>query len=78
MRVLIALTLGFTLAGCGTWYDEPPEKPVLLVTETQQQWCEEALRLSSNQYLDTDTQQTLLEEIRSRGCPTPSPQLVAH
>ena len=78
MRVLIALTLGFTLAGCGTWYDEPPEKPVLLAAETQQQWCEEALRLSSNQYLDTDTQQTLLEEIRSRGCPTSDSPFLAN
>jgi hypothetical protein len=78
MRVLIVLTFGFTLAGCGTWYDEPPEKPVLLATETQQQWCEEAHRLFSNPYLDADARQLGLEQMRSRGCPTPDSPFLAN
>jgi hypothetical protein len=72
MRVLFALTLGFTLTGCALSFYDAPEKPKKLTDETsQQEWCQQARHLFSNPYLDADAKQMGLEEMRSRGCPTP-------
>ena len=70
MRALVVLIIGLALTEC-TLYD-PPEKPTKLASEiSPQEWCGEARMLLENPYLDADTKQAVLEEMRSRRCSAP-------
>jgi hypothetical protein len=76
MRVLVVLILALALTGCALY--DPPEKPMKLASEmSPQEWCVEALMLFENPYLDVDTKQAVLEEMKSRRCSAPNLQLPA-
>ena len=72
MRGLNVLILGLALAGCGTLYDAPPERPMKLASETpSEKWCHDALLLMDNPFFDPDTKDAVAKEMESRRCRIP-------
>jgi len=71
MQVLILLVVGLGLAGCGSLYDAPPEKPMKLADEmSPQEWCRDAFLLMDSPFFDPDTKEAVGEEMRRRRCAT--------